>query len=60
LGSLKRSFWYWTLEIFLDQGTVMPCITISIQLEHYMYVFLYVGNFDHLQIWLGYVLLINV
>jgi hypothetical protein len=39
LGSWKCSFQYWTLEIFDNQGNVMPCITINIQLEHYVYVF---------------------
>jgi len=26
-------------KFLIDQGNVMPCITINIQLEHYVYVF---------------------
>jgi hypothetical protein len=47
LGSWK-CFYIGHWKFLIDQGNVMPCTTINIQLEHYVYVFLYIGNFDHL------------
>jgi hypothetical protein len=39
LGSWKCFFDIENWKFLIDQGNVMPCITINIQLEHYVYVF---------------------